>query len=869
MGEVYRATDERLKRQVALKVLPLEVADHPDRVARFQREAEVLAALNHPDIAHLYGLEGLETPFLVMELVEGETLADRIAGGAIPLDEALPIARQIAQALEAAHEQGIIHRDLKPANIKVREDGTVKVLDFGLAKALGPATPVAGRSALTDSPTITSPALMTGAGVLLGTAAYMSPEQAKGRPADRASDLWAFGCVLYEMLAGRRPFDGDDVADTMVAILSREPDWVRLPAATPPSITRLLRRCLTRERVRRLADAGAARLDIEEAEAGTDARATPVAGGQPRTGTNSLLACAVGLVAGALAVWFLAPRRTEARIAAPLHLSITLPNDDDEVRALAVSPDGRTLALAADIGNQYQLWLRDLAGQEFKGLPGTNSGRSPFWSTDGRSLGFGADGKLKTISAAGGPAQSLCDAGPFWGGTWNRDGIILFGSGQNGPIMKVAASGGACTPLTRAESGSSHRFPEFLEDGHHFFYLVVRGDPAQRGVYVGSLEDPQGRRILPDETSIVYIPPAADRQSSLLFLRNHALMAVGFDRERLAVDGEPTVVADFVSRTNNVPQIAASADRAGMLAYLTNAAIDRPRQLVWYDRTGVERGRLQPQSGSIGLNLAPDNRSALVLAAGANYIDRSLSVEDLVRNARLRFAPSETSMGVWSPDGTKIAFGAVREGSPITRLFLKGLGEAEERLLSGGIYGIPSDWSRDGRYIAYTSGRDAVGDIWILPDPLDATSPRKPFPLVATPAAEGYAQFSPDGRWVAYASNESGDDEIYLKAFPSGIQRQVSIGGGREPRWRADGRELFYLLGETLTRLRLMSVDISAEGVPGRPKPLFEFHATSGATSTNWFLYAPSRDGQRFLVNRFETDARPQIHVVLHGRFSH
>jgi hypothetical protein len=552
MGEVYQATDTNLKRQVAIKVLPASVTVDTDRLARFQREAEVLAALNHPNIAAIYGLE--KTPdftAIVMELVEGEDLLERIARGAIPIDEALPIAKQIAEALEAAHEQGIIHRDLKPANIKVRPDGTVKVLDFGLAKAMEPA---AGSSpSVSMSPTITTPA-MTQAGMILGTAAYMSPEQAKGRAADRRSDVWAFGVLLCEMLTGQRAFKGEDVSDTLAAILRSEPDWTALPAATPQLIRRLLRRCLEKDRKRRLDSAAAARLEIDEALAapsvvdGAAAQPAPV----PRsTWSRAVAWAAVGALATGLSLGFLYLR--QAPIERLLRYTVAAP-ENSTVHSFALSPDGRYITIAAAVNGTRQLWLRPLDALQAQPIPGTEDATFPFWSPNSRDIGFFAHGRLKRIAARGGPAQSVCDAQDGRGGSWNRDDVIVFApsSGSRSAIQRVAAKGGVPSDVTK--TSGDYRYPVFLPDGRHFLYLVTAASLENDGVYLSSLDGSENRRILADMSRVVFAPLApGGRAGHLLFVRDNTLMAQPFDAGSAQLSGDAFAIAEGVSFPSYFP----------------------------------------------------------------------------------------------------------------------------------------------------------------------------------------------------------------------------------------------------------------------------------------------------------------------------
>src|SRR5436190_1122890 len=610
MGEVYRARDTKLGRDVALKILPALFAADPDRLARFRREAQVLASLNHQNIAQINGLEdSSDIPALAMELVEGPTLADRIAKGQIPLDEALPIARRIAEALEAAHEAGIIHRDLKPANIAVTSDGNVKVLDFGLAKAIEPASGAA--IDLASSPTITSPAMMTGVGMILGTAAYMSPEQAKGRPADKRSDLWAFGCVFYEMLTGTRPFAGADVTETIAAVVRAEPNWSTLPADTPAAIRRLLRRCLEKDRLRRLPDAAVARLEIDDALTVPDAAVS----GNPvgRRQTMTLVAWLVAAVAVTAAVTVaMSPVRRVASDSVPFRFEIATP-PTTESASFALSPDGRQLVFVATGQRGSQLWLRSLDEVTAQPLAETEGASQPFWAPDSRSLGFFADGQLKRLHLGAGRPQVLAEARNPAGGAWNLYGDIIFSPNQASPLMRVAATGGTTTVVARLAPGErSHRFPVFLPDGRRFLVLFALSGPETEGIYLTSLDSPETRRrLLPDVSPVGYAPPGY-----LLLVRQGVLMAAPFNAARGTLLGEPTAVAPGKDSYNGVQFFSVSA--SGLLAYRTRGPVSSSR-LTWIDRNGRETSGLSPSGFP---HLSPDGQHVPV----ARYMTHNFDI---------------------------------------------------------------------------------------------------------------------------------------------------------------------------------------------------------------------------------------------------
>jgi Tol biopolymer transport system component len=867
MGEVYRATDNKLKRQVAIKILPARLAADRDRLARFQREAEVLASLNHPNIAAIHGLEeSASVSALVMELVEGDNLAERLARGAIPIDEALSIARQFADALEAAHAQGIIHRDFKPANVKVRPDGTVKVLDFGLAKALDPAFTdgvPAAQAELAESPTITSPA-MTQAGVILGTAAYMSPEQAKGRVVDKRTDVWAFGAVLYEMLTARRAFEGEDVSETVAHVLMKEPDWSALPATVPPAVETVLRRCLQKDRKQRMRDIGDVSLALDGAFHTVAPQTTSLTSSRSRGGLAWGLAIVFGLALAGLAFVHMREAPAELR---RTHLSVPL-SATASLGSFAFSPDGRSVVMGYEGG----YGIRSLESGETRMLGGLTSGglvaRTPFFSADNRNIAFFGDRKLKTAAASGGPPRTLCEeVGLGGGGTWNRAGEIVFAT-EAGALLRVSAEGGPCTELTKPEQGLRRTIPVFLPDGEHFLYVASSLDEARRGVFVASLGDPIGRRLLADQSSAIFVPngPGAN-QGHLLFVREQALMAAAFDASSRQLSGEPVTVARPVSFTNATPQIAAFADANGTLMYLANSRPDR--QLVWYDRSGKELVRAGVVGQASGVSLAPDGKRVVFRRTDAQALT-SLWVQDLERDHEIRLTTPPLSPGaaVLSPDGQRAAFVASGRAMHIRSV----TGGSEEVLLPAGTNArATSDWTRDDRWLVYTEIDPKTGaDIWLLTNPSRPSADRKPTAWLRTPSLESQGQISPDGRWLAYCSDESGRLQVYLRPFAGAapapdIKWPASAFSGREPRWRADSKELFWVESVAgTTRSKLMAAPIGRAPNPvGVPRALFEFETVIIVPQGNQFSYAPSADGQRFVINVLATDARPSLDVIL------
>jgi Tol biopolymer transport system component len=840
MGAVYRATDTKLNREVAIKVLPDSFAADADRLARFTREAHVLASLNHPNIAAIYGVEERA---LVLELVEGPTLADRIANGPVPLDEALPIGRQIAEALEYAHEKSVIHRDLKPANIKVTPDGRVKVLDFGLAKALSPEV-AAGNP--TISPTLTMQATM--AGVIMGTAAYMSPEQARGGVADRRSDVWSFGVVLYEMLTGRQSFAGETVSDTLASVLKSEPDWSALPPATPAGIRKLLRRCLERDRKRRLTDIGMARLEIDDALAGP-AEAVLEAPAPPKSRALAwgALGAAVAAVAALTAVLYFRPAAAEGTV---VRFAVALP---EKVQLgvggrLAISPDGQLLAFTA-IGDdgQFRIWVRALNSFESRLLGGTEGVSGMFWSPDSRWIAFSSAGKLKKVgisaSAASGPSQTICDAPsvvPL--GAWSREGTILFGSPVSRGLQRVSQAGGesaVVTVLDQSRQETSHMSPQFLPDGRHFLYLALSSDPENHGIFVAALDGSVKKFLLRAGSQALYVP------GHLLFLREGTLMAQPFDTAALALTGEAFPVAERV--WSYLSYGVFSASQNGVLAYRTGALSNNERRLTWFDRGGNRLGEVGPPGFYSDLALSPDAKTVAVVQGEPASGSRNVWLIDLLRNvpARFTFQAHRDQMPVWSADGSRVFFGSNHPGLGDIYEGEVG-GRQEEPLFTSDLPKAPLDVSGDGKFLLYAAVDPATKmDLGVLP----LEGERKPRPYLKSVFNEVGGQFSPGRgggpRWVAYSSDESGRFQIYIRPFDGGRPFQVSTAGGTQPKWRRDGRELFFANVGTL-----MAVDVQL--LPklelGVPKPLFAAGLFQGGPA-NTSRYSVSPDGKRFLIN--------------------
>jgi Tol biopolymer transport system component len=876
MGEVYRATDTTLGRDVAIKVLPPEVAQDPERLARFQREAHLLASLNHPNIAAIYGLESADgKPFLALELALGEDLKERLARGAIPLDEGLEIARQIAEALEEAHGKGIVHRDLKPANVKLTPDGKVKVLDFGLAKAwAGEAAEGSSPSAaLSQSPTLAHTG--TVAGVILGTAAYMSPEQARGRRVDKRADVWSFGVLLWEMLTGQALFGGDTVTDVIAAVVTKEPDLAALPKATPPAVRRLVARCLRKDPRTRLPDIGAARLELQEALAGTTAEGDTAAGeveevrrreGQRRRRERwAWVAVAVAASGLAAALAFL--RLTEVAEPRPAaRFSVDAP----EGWQLATdfgwpvpSRDGRQVVFRAvpEVGGPAMLWIRPLESLTPRPLAGTEGATTaiPVWSPDDRFIGFFANQELRKVSLADGTVQRICAFPGGNGGTdWNDAGTILFSAGStSGRIYSVPATGGDAKPLTTLDASRGeqhHHVPQFLPDGHHFLFLIGSSQESVSGLYLASLEKPGERRqVAPGWVRRVYAA------GHLLFVRDGTLLAQPFDPGHATLSGEPASIASSVANWAANSGLAwFDVSTGGTLAYLSGPTASGAMQLAWVDRKGGQIGTVGPPGDYGQFTLSPDERNVALEMRGAEG-EYDLWVMDVARGVTSRVTATAGSERdpVWSPDGRTLAFAAM--GAEKGRLRRKGLraSDPEVALTDAPDEDHPEFWTRDGRSLLFVRRTpDNAQSVWALP--LEGGGDVEPVLNAGFRVDE--PQLSPDARWLAYVSSESGRDEVYVEPFRrEGDRVRVSVDGGGQPKWRGDGKELFF----TTPSGRLVTVEVHAAGDRldvSLPTELFEVRGLEG---TGYDDYAVTGDGQRFLVKLpVEASGRPQLQIV-------
>jgi dipeptidyl aminopeptidase/acylaminoacyl peptidase len=856
MGEVYRARDPKLDRDVALKILPSAFASDADRLMRFEREAKTLAALNHPHIAQIHGLEEAgSTRALVMELVEGEDLAARIARGPLPPDEALPIARQIAEALEVAHDAGIIHRDLKPANVRVRPDGTVKVLDFGLAKQSLSAVALSGATADAPGATVTSPAV-TMHGVILGTAAYMAPEQAKGRPLDRRADIWAFGCVLYEMLTGRRAFEGEDVADTIAAVVTKEPGWSCLPASTPPSIERLVRRCLQKQTAQRLPHIGVARLELAEALVGEPPLRPPPAA---HRGRDLAAGGAAGAAAIAIAAALFWPSTPTVPAPPPIHVAVPMPSPTAASNGVLLSPDGRFLATRGPSGASMLHALDGSPSLSLDGIAGC-------WSPDSRSLALlRANNELVRLDVAGGPAVTLTTTSRTGAGcNWGRDGALLVEGGA-GLFSSLTVATGTLTAVDADDNadGTERYAPKFLPDGRRFLYWAIARD-GQRTVRAGSIDAPETRHIVMSDAPAIY------SAGFLLFQRGATLVAQRFDERALTLSGEPQAITTAAA-PGGVPQIAAfDASESGTLVFATTNGGVRAAQ-NWVNRNGNLEGVLPQVDGAELLNLAvsPDGTQVAGTRMDPATGNWDLWLVDLETGVPTRITrqPGIDADPVWSPDGRRLAYLSRR--ADVHGLYRLSLADGSEQLLlkiddqaaQVANETRPTDWTPDGRFLIYESGYDILA--------LSLTTSADPIRIAATPAVEKNGQVSPDGRWIAYQSADPVEYYVYVQPFPGpGAAVRVSTGTAAHPQWRSDGKELYWMGPSTgsFPMDRLFAANLTLDGRTVRSsgaKALLPAHVRLSALSDNRPHYAVAPDGQRFLLRQADGLPGPAVKMIL------
>jgi serine/threonine protein kinase len=854
MGDVYRARDTRLDRTVAIKVLSSALAAEAQARDRFEREARAISHISHPHICTLYDVgehEGLR--YLVMELLEGETLAQRLERGALPIDQAIAFATQIADALDKAHRAGIVHGDLKPANVMVTRTG-VKLLDFGLATQ----RTAAPRTANTDA---TSTTIVSQPGTVLGTLQYLAPEQLEGKDADARSDIFAFGAVLYEMVTGRRAFDGHTPAGVIAAVMQHEPPpMTTLRPATPPAVAHIVSTCLAKDPDERWQHAGDLARELRWAAA------VPAAGSAasapPARARLWMALAALFLISTIAAIaWAYrerpAPERFATRTSILLPEGLRFPSGGavGGVSRFALSPDGRRLAfIATDAGGNQMLWVRPLDSLKATPLSGTDGASSPFWSPDSRTIAFVAQGQLKTVAADGGAPVVIADRAANTTGAWNRDDVILFTPTLYSPLYRVPAAGGMPQPVTALDKTAGdllHRNPAFLPDGRHFLFVAAGsrdgGVVGPRAVYVGSLDRGEGSKLLIDSgTNVRY------GSGHVIFVRENVLMAQPFDADRLALTGEPRPVAEQVELTG--PGSAAfTVSATGVLAYQPSS---EGSQLVWFDRAGRQLSAVGEPAAYDDIELSPDGRRAAVSVRDDATNTRDLWIFDIERGVRTRFTrdPAEDVAPLWSPDGNRLAFASNRKGHyDIYRKDASGL-DGETLLLGDDTEKYPISWTHDGRELLlwfFDPESRATGLALFTPG-----ASTKPSPFIATPASPG--RLSPDGRWVAYYSAESGRNEVYVVPFPMASRKwQVSTNGGMLPRWRADGRELFYAGRDN----RLMAVTVEPNGGDlqiGTPRALFEARPV-GTRS----FFDVARDGMRFLVNMVRGEsATPSITVV-------
>ena len=872
MGEVYRATDSKLKREVAIKVLPAAFTADPERLARFEREAQLLAQLHHPHIASIFGLEesgGVRA--LVMELVDGPTLAERLAQGPLPVEEALAIARQIAEALEAAHERGIVHRDLKPQNIKTALDtltgagGTVKVLDFGLAKAMdsagGSSSADPARSpTLMNSPTLT--AAGTQLGVILGTAAYMAPEQARGGAVDKRADIWAFGVVLYEMLAGGSLFAGDTVTDTLAGVLKTEIDFSRLPASLPPELRRLLRRCLERNPKNRLHDIGDARLMLDEIAGGqSEAGAAAAPAATPVPAWKGLLPWAVAIAGIGLGIaGFVGSQSAAPAVESTLRttrFTIPAPGVGEIDGYPALSPDGRSIAFVfVPERDVPRLWLHSFDTGKSRQVPASEYGGEPFWSPDSRHLGFVAAGKLKRIELASDLVQTVAAASDARGATWSESGEIFFAPTSTAGLFRVAATGGEVRALSQANRGEqSHRFPWVLPGGKALVYFELGGPRA--GIHWLAIEGGENKRLTSDNSRAIF-----DRRGYLLWVRNGTLVAQPFDSARGELTGQAFVLAEQIGLDGQKVGLNWFGAAEGVVAYRTG--VSTTTQLRWMDRRGSPLGEVTTP-GDFGEPALTADGERVVVTKGSDETGTSqvIWIFDTAgqdRGLRLSFE-GHVSTPVWSADQQSVYYTTERDGE--RRIVAKradGSGAEEVVLQGGGSYWVGSPSPREPLLVIEGSDAQSGYRLWLLP--LDGEGRPRPFQHQSG-GSQAHAAFSPDGRLLAYSSDESGLPEVYVQPVEgSGVRWQVSTHGGDLALWRADGKELYYVGLDRM--LRAVPVESLAPFTFGEAQELFPLRIPQLAVTGNRSVYAPTTDGQRFLTLDFmREESDPGIHVIL------
>jgi serine/threonine protein kinase/Tol biopolymer transport system component len=873
MGEVYRARDTRLNRIVAIKILPAHLSDNPEAKQRIDREARAISSLNHPNICTLHDVghqDGID--YLVMEFLDGETLAQRLAKGPLPPEQVLKYGIEICAGLEKAHKSGVVHRDLKPGNVMLTKSGA-KLMDFGLAKATAAGAPPASSLTMTLSgPSADQP--LTEKGTVVGTFQYMSPEQIEGKDTDARSDIFALGAVLYEMATRRRAFAGKTQGSIVAAILAAEPQPISaIQPMSPPALDRVVKGCLAKDPEERLQTAHDVKLQLKWiAEGGSQAGIPAPLASQRKTRERILWAASALLMAVSLglAVIHFGGAKSGRQV---IHAYIPPPEKStfafvgDRTGPVMVSPDGTRLVFAAfGPDGKQMLWLRPLDASSSQPLPGTEDAAYPFWSPDSRFIGFFAERKLKMIEATGGPAQALCDALDGRGGSWNREGIIVFPPTFNGPLYKISSGGGTPTPVTELDSSQredSHRWPQFLPDGRHFLFFGRSRQAATSGAYVGSLDSKEKKLLFRNPSSVVYAAPGY-----LLFVRENTLMAQAFDHNRLSLIGDGAPIAQGILVNAPYQRSILSVSDNGVLAYGGARSAAEPSRLRWLDRSGKQISTVGDPGMYANPRLSPDGTKLAVAITDATRAATDIWIYHLTHGGktRLTFDASLNLSPIWSPDGGQVVFSSNRRNG-FPQLYRKAAnGEGgDESLLDSNTTDRPDDWSPDGRFILYEPN-PTVGELWLLP----LSGDRKPAVLLSGEGgifpAEG--TFSHDGKWLAFSEYSAGKREVYITSYPGRTGKwQVSVAGGRYPRWRHDGSELFFLGADNAT---MMAVDLDLKkAVPriGIPKALFPVHFALVPYQNRmgaWDPFEVAADGKRFLVNSpDQLQAAEPINVIV------
>jgi serine/threonine protein kinase len=853
MGEVYRARDSRLHRDVAIKVLPRDKVADPQRTRRFLQEARAASALSHPNIVTLHDIANVNgTDYLIMEYVPGKSLDMLITPKGLPLAEVLNYAQQIAGGLAAAHAAGIVHRDMKPGNVIVTSESQVKILDFGLAKLVERAPSAEGETQTQEAP-------LTEAGTVLGTVAYMSPEQASARPLDHRADIFSLGVMLYEMLAGTRPFRGNSRVETMHAIIH---DPAPPLASVPPRLEEVLEKALEKDPRDRYQHAGDLALDLRRVERNAGAKSAAQIVASPPTKSRAWISWAITAIAVASLLGVLLWPRRGAPGREPIRFTFEPPDHTTLVRShldTVLSPDGRRIALVLkDASGTNAIWVRPLDAQESRKIDGTDDASNIFWSPDGQFLGFFAQGKLKKIALAGGPPQNICTTAPGIGAAWSPAGEIVFNPSNRAPLMHVSAAGGKPQRLTALDSGrqeNSHRYPSFLPDGRHFLFTARSSLKENTAIYVGSLDSREIKRILTEQSNAVYVPPGY-----ILFARDGSLLAERFDAARLELSGEAFPVAGNVDQEtpSATAFFTASAD-GSVIAY--SEASHSTDQLTWFDHGGTNLGTLGPKGHYTTPRFSPDGKRLAVTIPDPESGNRDIWILELASGSLTRFTtnPANDWVAAWSPDGKYLAFASDRTPrSSIYRKAADGSGEEELLVPAGDTMGaFTDDWSHNGRLLAYHMDMTDTIDLWLLPLLGDG----KPRPFLKTRFREFGMKFSPDSKTVAYVSNDSGAFEVYVAPIDKPGKQRVSSGGGNQPHWRPDGKELYYLSHESL-----MAAEVKGSGESvtfGTPGALFQVcqYSSSGSGNPDYDI---SPDGKRFLFPCRSVDAsRRSVSVVI------